>query len=212
VSWKVGIVVAGLLVAAIALASVLQDPETGTATWDSTRAAGFAGYLLLWVSVVLGIAVHFRLRPGGAPVTWAVESHRITSVLALSFVAAHVFALLLDDVVHFSLLDALVPFTSTFRPVQVGAGTIAQWLLAVVLASTAMSSSLPYLLWRRLHYLSFPCWLLALVHGITSGSDSSAGPALGVYAITAASVAALFVARLYGRGFVAAGEEIRPSV
>ena len=209
-SWKLASVVAVALVAGIALAYYVQDPRTGTATWDSTRASGFAGYLLLWGSVVLGISIHLRVKPAGGRMTWMVESHRITSALALSFVIAHVFALLLDDVVHFSVLDALVPFTSSFRPLQVGAGTLAQWLMVIVLASTALSARLPYKTWRSLHYLSIPCWLLAEAHGLTSGTDSGAKLAIFVYATTGASVAALLVVRASGREFVEPDRAPRP--
>ncbi|MFN0148985.1 MAG: ferric reductase-like transmembrane domain-containing protein [Dehalococcoidia bacterium] len=209
-SWKLAGLVAIALVAGITIAYYVQDPETGTATWDSTRASGFAAYLLLWASVVLGLSIHLRIKPAGGPMTWMIESHRMTSALALSFVVAHVFALLLDDVVPFSPLDAFVPFTSSFRPLQVGAGTLAQWLLVIVLASTALSTRMPYATWRKLHYLSFPCWVLAEVHGLTSGTDSGASLAIFVYATTGASVAALLVVRASSREFIEPERAPRP--
>ena len=166
--------------------------------------------LLLWASTVLGIGVHFRFRPANGPLTLILESHRICSSLALSFVAGHVTALLVDPVVHFSLLDAFVPFTSSYRAIQVGLGTIAMWLLIATLASTAAAAHMRYTTWRTLHYLAFPCYLLALIHGITAGTDATSVVALTLYATTAAIVAALTFARILGRGFVAAGEAPSP--
>ncbi len=203
-SWKTAAVVAAVLAVMVVIARLLQDQQTGTATWDASRAAGFATYALLWLSTVTGLALHLRIRPAGGPLTWMLEWHRITSTLALSFVAVHVLALLLDPVVHFGVADGVIPFTSTYRPVQVGLGTLAQWLLVAVLASTALATALPYTTWRSLHYLGFPCYVLALVHGLTSGSDSAALPALLVYAFTAGVVAFLCVARFYGRDWVPA--------
>lgn len=198
-SWKAGGLTAAVLALGVFFAGMMQDGETGTSSWDASRASGFAGYLLLWASTVTGLALYLRLRPARGPLTWMLEAHRITSVLALSFVAIHVLGLLLDPVVRFSLLDALVPFTSSYRPLQVGAGTIAQWLLIVVLASTALAGSTSWARWRQLHYLSFPCWALALLHGITSGSDTGSRPAMVLYIVTAGIGGALLAVRLLGR-------------
>ena len=209
-SWRISGLVALGLVLGVSVARLSQDPDTGTATWDAERAAGFAAYLLLWASTVLGIGVHFRFRPANGPLTLILESHRICSALALSFVAGHVTALLVDPVVRFSVLDALVPFTSTFRPIQVGLGTTAMWLLIGTLASTAAAGRLRYAMWRNLHFLAFPCYLVALAHGITAGTDAASAPALTLYATTAAVVAALIFARALGRGFVPAGEAPSP--
>lgn len=209
-SWRISGLVAVGLVLGVCVARLSQDAETGTATWDAERAAGFAAYLLLWASTVLGLGVHFRVRPANGPLTVVLESHRVCSALALSFVAGHVMALLVDPVVHFSLLDAFVPFTSSYRPIQVGLGTAAMWLLITTLASTAAAGRLRYATWRALHYLAYPCYLLALAHGITAGTDATSLPALTLYASTAAVVAALTFARVLGRGFVAAGEAPSP--
>ena len=205
-SWKIPALLTPVLVLAILAAILVQDPDTGTATWDATRAAGFAAYLLLWLSVVSGMSIHLRLRPTCSPLTFSLEVHRITSTLGLSFIFAHVFALLLDPVVPFRLLDAVIPFWSDFRPLQVGIGTIAQWLLVLVLGTTAISGNMPYGLWRKLHLLSFPCYILALVHAITSGTDSASPFALVIYASTTACVAAVGVLRVAGRGWVTAAE------
>lgn len=209
-TWKLTAAAGVLLVAAVLAARLWQDPETGTASWDAARTSGFAGYLLLWASVASGLALYFRARPGGAPLTAIVELHRVTSALGLSFVAAHVAALLVDPAVHFAPIDAVVPFTSAYRPLQTGLGTAATWLLVAILASTAAAGRLPYATWRRLHWLAFPCWLLALAHGLTAGSDSAALPATLLYATTAASGAALAAVRVYGRNWANAGRTANP--
>lgn len=187
-------------------ARLAQSGESGTATWDASRASGFAAYMLLWASTASGVAIHMRLRPSGGPLAVVLELHRVTSTLALAFVAVHVTALLLDPVVHFAPIDVVLPFTSGYRPLAVGLGTLAQWLLVAVLSSTALAGRLSYGAWRRLHYLSFPCYALALAHGVLAGTSSDDGTALIRYAATAAGLAAVAVVRLAGRGWVTAGE------
>lgn len=210
-SWKVAWIVATGLVGGLALARLTQDADTGTATWDATRAAGFAGYILLWLSVMGGMLIHLRFRPFGQAVTVLLEAHRIVSALALSFVVAHLFGLLVDPVINFSVVDLGVPFLSSYRPIQVGFGSLAFWLMVVVLASTALSGYMPYRAWRKLHYLAFPAWLLVLLHGVTNGTDTNSAPALSLYTVTAMSVVGLTVYRLFGRDWVQVGDApIRP--
>ncbi len=205
-SWRIAAALAVGMAGAIVLARAVEDPDTGTATWDAARAAGFASYVLLWASVVSGIAVHMRFRPGGSPLAFVLEMHRVTSALALSVLAGHVAALLLDPVVRFVVVDAVIPFTSGYRPVQVGLGTVAEWLLVAVLGTTAVAARMPYGAWRRVHLLSFPCYCLALAHGVTSGTSTGSVAALVLYSTTAAAVAAITVVRVAGRGWVTAAE------
>jgi sulfoxide reductase heme-binding subunit YedZ len=210
-SWKLAAIVAVGLVLGTALARVTQDSDTGTMSWDAARASGFAGYLLLWASVMAGMLIHARYRPFGYPMTYLIEGHRMISALALSFVTAHVFAMLVDPAIHFSPADVAVPFVSAYRPFQVGLGSLALWLLVLVLASTALSGSMPYRAWRRLHYLAFPCWALALLHGLTNGTDTGATAAVWLYTLTTMSVAVLGFYRIFGRDWVQMGDApIRP--
>jgi sulfoxide reductase heme-binding subunit YedZ len=50
--------------------------------------------------------------------------------------------------------------------------------------------------WRRLHVLNLAVWALALVHGLTAGTDASTPWALVLYAGTAWLVLALFIHRV----------------
>ena len=206
-SWRISGVVALGVVLGIVLGRLAQDPDTGTASWDGLRAAGFASYLCLWFGLCSGIAVHMRYRPGPMALTWLLEAHRMSSALSLSFVAGHVAGLLVDPTVAFTAVDIGIGFTSGYRPLQVAFGAGAMWIMVAVLGSTAVSARLPYATWRNLHFLSFPAYGLALLHGLTAGTDASSTIALAVYASTASLVAGLLVARLLGRGWVDAASE-----
>jgi sulfoxide reductase heme-binding subunit YedZ len=109
-----------------------------------------------------------------------------------------------DPTVSFSVVDLALGVTSNYRPWQVALGSAALWSMVVVLGSTAVSASLSYGVWRNLHFLSFPAYGFALVHGLTAGTDASSTMGLALYASTAAVVAAFLVARVFGRGWVGA--------
>jgi hypothetical protein len=54
-----------------------------------------------------------------------------------------------------------------------------------------MKRRLPYTVWRRAHFLNFPVWLLATLHGLGSGTDRHA---IWLLAIELTAVAAVLVA------------------
>lgn len=203
-SWKAAALLAVALSALVIAARLTQGSETGTASWDATRAAGFGGYVLLWASVVVGVALHMRWRL--ATLTWILEAHRMTSVLALAFVAGHITGLLVDPVEQFAPWEAAVPLLSGYRPLQVGFGIVALWLITAVLVTTAVASRIPYAVWRRSHYLAFPAYVLTLLHGITAGTDSADPRAIALYASTASILTAAIVWRLGGRGWTTAAQ------
>jgi len=177
-----------------------------TTLWYTARAGGLLAFALLTASVVLGLALAGRARLRHWP-RFAVEDvHRFTSLLAGTFVGIHVLALLPDTYVPFSLAQILVPGTASYRPLPTALGVVAVELLAALAVANHYRKRLPYRFWRRAHYLNFAVWALALVHGVTSGTDSGTLWAVTLYAVAAGSVAGLVVWRANGGGAVAAAE------
>jgi sulfoxide reductase heme-binding subunit YedZ len=197
-SWRTGtLVFIGLAISLIAV-RIAEHGSNGTSTWDFTRASGFVGYLLLWLSVCGGMVTGFRGVPAVFGSARWVELHRMVAVLAASFVGAHMLGLLLDPFMPFSPIELLVPFASEYRAAWVGLGTLAMWTLAVVLISTALFSRLGWRRWHLVHLLGYPAYVMAFAHGIMAGTDSGATLALVLYASTAAVVAALSIYRTAG--------------
>jgi sulfoxide reductase heme-binding subunit YedZ len=169
-----------------------------TTLWYTARAGGLLGFALLTGSVVLGLALAGRARLRHWP-RFAVEDvHRFAGLLAGTFVGIHVLALLLDTYVPFSLTQILVPGDAFYRPLPTALGVVAVELLAALAVANRYRKRLPYRFWRRTHYLNFAVWALALVHGITSGTDSGAVWAVVLYALAAGSVTGLLVWRASG--------------
>ena len=82
------------------------------------------------------------------------------------------------------------------RLLPLPAGQRAEQLLTALALTNRYRKRLPHRLWRRLHYLNFAVWLLALVHGVTAGTDTFAPWALALYAGSVWLIVALFVNRL----------------
>ncbi len=167
------------------------------AYWYLSRSAAIIGYLMLWASVVLGLAITNKMArawPGG-PTYNALHEHAAWLGLVLS--AFHGFILLFDGYLSYNLTQLLIPFASAnYRPFWVGLGQVAFYLLVLVVVSFYVRRWMGYKAWRVLHYLSFAVFGLGLLHGVFSGTDTAGLPMLLVYWGSALSVAGLLVYRI----------------
>ncbi|MBV8087578.1 MAG: ferric reductase [Chloroflexi bacterium] len=169
----------------------------GTNTvWLLTRAAGITAYLLLWLSLTLGIGITSRVFEPEVKRLNVWDMHQFVSLFSLLFVGLHVFILLADQYVTFSVAEVLVPFHSHYQPVWVGLGQIAFYLLLITTASFYVRGLIGWKAWRTMHYGTFALYLFALAHGITNGTDTREVWMLIVYCTTALFTAVLLGMRL----------------
>jgi hypothetical protein len=138
--------------------------------WLVARAAGLVAFGLLTLSVWLGLAMSTRLL-GPKRQKLLLPLHRTLAWTGLSMVGLHVGALMLDPVLHFGFLSALVPGAAGWRPAAVALGVVAGWLSLALAASFNARRWIGQKGWRRLHYASFAAFWLALGHALLSGTD-----------------------------------------
>ncbi len=132
------------------------------------------------------LSVCARVWPGG-PI--AFDLHQYTSLLGLAFALFHALVLLGDHYIGYSLAKILMPFSSTaYKPLEVGLGQIALYLLALVGLSFYTRALIGRKLWRSIHFLSFALFIMALLHGVGSGTDSATPFALIFYWLTGGTV------------------------
>ena len=195
-------VVAGALAGAIALPQWLPGLSASLlgpspkAYWYLSRASALVAYGLLWLSMVFGLTLTnkmARLWPGGPTM---FDLHQHASLLGLAFALFHGLILTGDRYISYSLGQVLTPFASVdYRPIWVGLGQVGFYLLGVVGLSFYVRKAMGARLWRLLHYLSFGVFLLALAHGLMSGTDSAAESVKLMYWITGGSVLFLTLQR-----------------
>jgi len=168
--------------------------------WYVARAAGIAAYLLITVSVGLGLTMASKTVIRRWPRFALEDVHRFVGLLAGTFIVIHVFAIAIDAWLPFSIGSIVVPFLSRYRPLWVAAGIVAAELLLALAITNHYRRRLPYRFWRRAHYANFVVWGAATLHGIGSGTDRSSAWALSLYALSTAVVGAGCVWRLaHGR-------------
>jgi hypothetical protein len=174
------------------LATAAAGPS---AFWYLTRGTGTISLLLLTVSVALGVANVRRLHTPAMPRFVLDAVHRNASLLAVAFVIVHVVTSLLDGYAPISLLDAVIPFTSAYRPVWLGFGAVAFDLLLAVAVTSLVRRRLGYRAWRGVHWAAYASWPVALLHGLGTGSDTKAGWMLVFTGVCVIAVIVSVVAR-----------------
>jgi len=142
--------------------------------WYLSRGTALVGFILLWMSMVLGMMITNRLAriwPGG-PV--AFDLHQYVSLVGLGFGLFHPLILLGDHYLKPSLLELFIPFTvQQYHPFWVGLGQIAFYSWAILVGSFYIRKQMGNKAWRFVHFSSFLTFVFVLLHGIFSGTDST---------------------------------------
>lgn len=157
--------------------------------WLIARAAGLTAYALLTLSVLAGLVLKSRpsRRLRAASVA---ELHKTLALTSLGALALHGAALVLDTTVRVTPVALLVPGLVAYRPAAVAVGVIGGWLLVLVTASFWLRKRIGVRNWRRLHWATYALFVVATVHGIAAGTDSTQPWARDLYLGAVGAVAA----------------------
>jgi len=175
--------------------------STPKAFWYLSRGAGFVSLGLLWISMLLGIGVTnkmARLWPGIPP---AMAIHEYTGLLGWFFAGFHALILLGDRYSHYTLVQLLMPFGSVqYRPTWVALGQLGFYAWFIIAVTFYVRKLIGKKTWRVIHYASFLCYLVLLVHGLTSGTDTNTTWAQDFYWITGAGLLFVLIYRILNSG------------
>jgi DMSO/TMAO reductase YedYZ heme-binding membrane subunit len=170
-------------------------PVTATAgptlLWYLARGSGIAALIVLTLSMVLGLVTSVRWNNPRWPRFVVELLHRNASLIAFGLVAIHIATVVIDGFAPIGWLDAVIPFLSPYRPVWLGIGAVAFDLLVAILATSLLRHRIGHRTWRWVHWFSYLCWPLVVVHGLASGSDTKVG---FVLVLTVACIAAVIFA------------------
>lgn len=187
-----------------------------SAYWYMTRSSGAVALVLLTLALVLGVVDVRRWSTEKWP-RFVVDSlHRNVSLLALAFLGLHILTAVLDSFAPISLVNALVPFTGSYRPFWLGLGALSFDLILAVIVTSLVRRQIGHSTWRAVHWLSYASWPIALLHGLGTGSDVksgwmlalSVGCLLAVLAAVSVRIAAGWPDRLAQRGAALGGAAI----
>lgn len=173
------------LVRAMPLLFGLVETEAPLQWWAS-RSTGFVAYVGLWLSMMLGLMISARGLDGVINRKVVLELHQQWTMAAALMTVAHVALVVTDAYVDISWRGAAVPGSAAYLPGPVALGTIGMWGLGVLALSGWLQRRMNYIAWRVLHASAFGTFVMSLVHGVVSGTDSGSLSAQAMYAGTAA--------------------------
>ncbi|GIK72636.1 MAG: hypothetical protein BroJett021_16240 [Chloroflexota bacterium] len=168
--------------------------EGTKAFWYVARAGGILAYLLLWLATLWGVFISSKMVKGWIDATMLYNMHEFLPMLAMVFAVVHAAVLMGDAYIRFSLLDLLIPFRAPYRPLWTGLGSLALYLSIALIASFYLRSLISRRVWRALHYLTYLAFVLALVHGLMAGTDTTQPAVYWMYVATGGT---LLFATLY---------------
>lgn len=184
-------------------ASVITN---GSLTWYIGRASGILAFILLSIVIINGLLMTTRLVFKVLPPALNYEMHRFVSFMALAATLGHIISLTFDTYFKLTWTEALIPF-STYKDFlsatgqnfqwTLGIGTIALYGIIALIATSELKGKIVKMkLWRILHFMSFPVYILFLLHGIFSGTDSKTWWMIWLYAFSAFIIFGLTVTRI----------------
>lgn len=161
-----------------------------TALWYASRATGVVCLVLFTAVVLLGVLVNRQGRLPGLPRFAVTGLHRSLSLLAVVFLAIHVVTAVADGYVSIQLAAAIIPFTSSYEPLQIGLGAIALDLIAALVVTSLLRARIGRRVWRAVHWLAYAAFPVAVLHSVTSANDLRSGYLLGLTVACVLAVAA----------------------
>lgn len=141
------------------------------ALWYLGRGSGVVALTLFTIVVALGIATRSGRAVFGLPRFVLTAVHRSTSLLAGVFLVIHVTTLLFDPYAELNLINLVIPFTSSYRPLWVGFGALALDLVVALVVTSLLRHRIGLRVWKLLHWSAYLMWPVAVVHVLGSGTD-----------------------------------------
>jgi predicted ferric reductase len=163
-------------------------------TWVLIRATGITAWCTLTAIVAGGLIAAAR-RSGGKPAPRVAALHRRLVPLGLGMLAAHLSLLLIDTYEPFTVVEILVPFTASWRPLAVALGIVAFWLIVLTWSLDRVHSRRGRRWFRWAHLLSYAAWPLATAHYVLAGTDALSAWSLAILVGGTAAVVAGLLAR-----------------
>src|SRR5216684_5128964 len=152
--------------------------------------------ILLSAVVVLGVLSSLRFQSTGWPRFLTPALHRNLTLMTLFFLALHIVTAVVDPFTHLGWLTAVVPFSSYYRTLWLGLGTIAFELLAAIVVTSLLRNLIGQAAWRLIHWLAYASWPVAVVHSFGTGTDALSAWFVAVSVVCVVSVTIAIAYRL----------------
>lgn len=167
------------------VAQKIAERTASSWPWYVTRGSGLVAAFALIILMLSGIGqvTGYTFKFLEPLTAWA--SHRALGITFSVAVLIHIFSMLFDHFVPFSLAQLFVPWLSNYRPVslfghQLGSLYVALGVLSFYAVAMIVITSLLWVdkkphLWKAVHLLSYLVILMVFVHALYLGTDIAHG-------------------------------------
>ena len=169
--------------------------------WYVARIAGLGAFFVLTLAMLTGPAIRVGYLGALSRNRSLIAVHGFLTWFWVPLVLVHIVALLLDPTAHVGLADGFSAFRVDYAAgaaLAIGLGTCGLWLLVIVGVWAARRDRMPAATWRWLHRLTYPMFVLFLLHAQLSGTDFAHTAVSAVAWAAAGAVVMLSVPRLFG--------------
>jgi sulfoxide reductase heme-binding subunit YedZ len=166
--------------------------------WLVSRASGIVAFVLICLSVMIGLAMATKVLRGPSLKRACVRLHEHLALIALAAITVHGLALLGDSWLKPGLRGIAVPFALSYRPQFTGLGIIAGYLAALLGPSFYLRRRIGARRWRQVHRATVLVWVLAVIHTLGAGSDGATVWLRAIVVIPGVPIVYLLVLRALG--------------
>jgi len=170
--------------------------QSQSLAWYSSRLLGFLAYGALALSVIYGLLLSSGILDAIAHRAVSLTLHQDLSAVAIGLTALHGALLALDTFVPQTVRQLVIPFSGPYRPVWVGVGQVAFYVMLIVYGSFYVRRQMGQRGWRLLHYTTLLAFAGATLHGLLTGTDTPTAWATWTYVGASAAVTFLLLYRI----------------
>lgn len=139
--------------------------------WYVSRASGLMAFLLLYISIFLGLTLRVPLlRKIFLPI-YSMKIHCWISLQALLFAFVHAIALIFDKWLGFKLVDLFIPFASQYKPEMTALGVFGFYLMVILIVTSYGKKFISQKIWRITHFTNIVLYGIVFVHALYLGTD-----------------------------------------
>jgi sulfoxide reductase heme-binding subunit YedZ len=148
--------------------------------WNLIRCSGFLAFYFMTVSLALGLCKSFPMLKKKKGLI--LQFHQTSGWYGLLTIIFHIILIWQDQYVPYSLTEILLPLTAKNEVIVSSLGTLSFYLFFLVtISSDFFIKKLGLKLWKKIHLVVIPAWVLMLIHGLFIGSDTDKPWAMFLY-------------------------------
>jgi methionine sulfoxide reductase heme-binding subunit len=139
--------------------------------WQLLRISGMVSFYLLTAGMALGILYSYPVWRGPAKLR-IFKVHKFSNNAGTLIALIHGVFPVISAFQPYTWSAVLIPFAASDHRVLNGIGTLAAYLLLIVILTSDIRQKLSRKLWLAIHLLAYPIFIVVWIHGYFLGTDT----------------------------------------